>query len=88
MECDRRAAADEKSTPQIQKVFDLLVKTHAGYHNFSREGNWGFAQKKIAAAQTNGQAREIVVEHVVRVEKVEVGLGAFLTRCVQKIRGH
>ncbi|RXJ84394.1 O-methyltransferase [Arcobacter cloacae] len=37
---------DEKTTPQIKKVFDLLVKTHPNYHNFKETKQWGYAQKK------------------------------------------
>ncbi|MEW6552569.1 MAG: class I SAM-dependent methyltransferase [Campylobacterota bacterium] len=38
---------DEKTTPQIKKVFELLVKTHPNYHNFKETKQWGYAQKKI-----------------------------------------
>jgi predicted O-methyltransferase YrrM len=37
---------DEKITPQIKKVFDLLVKTHPNYHNFKETKQWGYTQKK------------------------------------------
>ncbi|MFA7570645.1 MAG: class I SAM-dependent methyltransferase [Sulfurimonadaceae bacterium] len=38
---------DEKTEPQVKKIFDLLVKTHPNYHNFKVENGWGYAQKKI-----------------------------------------
>ena len=36
----------EFSTQQIRKVWDLLVREHPGFHNFTEEGRWGFAQKR------------------------------------------
>lgn len=38
---------EEKTQPQVKKIFDLLVKTHPNYHNFKIENGWGYAQKKI-----------------------------------------
>ena len=45
----QRMSDEEKNTPQIKKVFDLLVRTHPDYHNFNilHDGQWGVAQKKI-----------------------------------------
>lgn len=37
---------EEKNTPQIKKVFDILVKKNENYHNFSVIKDWGIAQKK------------------------------------------
>jgi predicted O-methyltransferase YrrM len=37
---------DERSTPQIRKVFELLVKTHPAYEKFKEEGNWAYAWKR------------------------------------------
>lgn len=37
---------DELETPQIRKVWELLVKPHPGYQEFCEDGQWGFAQKK------------------------------------------
>ena len=36
---------DERTTPQVRLVYDLLIKAHPGYHNFRDEGDWAFAQK-------------------------------------------
>lgn len=35
----------ERTTPQIGKVFDLLVKQHPGYGEFRSDGVWGWARK-------------------------------------------
>jgi len=37
---------DERETPQVERIFELLVKTHPGYHNARVEDDWGFAQKR------------------------------------------
>lgn len=42
----RNMPEDERTTPQVKKIFDLLVKTHPNYHNFKIENGWGYAQKK------------------------------------------
>lgn len=36
---------DERNTCQVLKIYDLLVKTHPCYGNFTIADNWGFAQK-------------------------------------------
>ena len=38
-------ADEERSTPQVGLVFDLLVARNPGYDNVSRDGNWGWARK-------------------------------------------
>lgn len=38
---------EEKSTPHISKIFDLLVRPHPNYHNFDIHKSWGIAQKKL-----------------------------------------
>jgi predicted O-methyltransferase YrrM len=88
LEAFRRLPLEEQTTPQVRKIYDLLVKPHPDYHNFREEEGWAFAQKRTPAAATPAGPREVVTEHIVRVERVEVGVGAFLTRAVNKLRGH
>ncbi|MGL6339499.1 MAG: class I SAM-dependent methyltransferase [Waterburya sp.] len=40
-----RKPEEERITPQVRKVWELLVKTHPQYGNFYEQGSWGFAQK-------------------------------------------
>jgi len=42
----RRMPEDERTTPQVRKVYELLVKSHPQYHNFRMENGWAYAQKK------------------------------------------
>lgn len=37
----------ERTTPQVGKVFDLLVRQHPSFEEFSVEGSWGWAQKRM-----------------------------------------
>ena len=40
-----RKPLEERITPQVRKVWDLLVKTHPNYSNFRESNGWGYAQK-------------------------------------------
>jgi predicted O-methyltransferase YrrM len=42
-----RKPLEERTTPQVRKVWELLVKTHPNYTNFREEGSWGYAQKTV-----------------------------------------
>ena len=41
-----RMTPQELETPQVRKVWELLVKSHPDYQGFCEDGQWGFAQKK------------------------------------------
>ena len=79
---------DERTTPQVKKIYELLVRPHPNYHNFRLEDGWAFAQKQETKdiGTLPGQ-HEIVTEQIVRVERIQVGLGGGLMRVVNKIRG-
>lgn len=36
----------QRNTPQIRKVFELLVRTHPSYGEFRDEAGWGWARKR------------------------------------------
>ncbi len=36
---------EERTTPQVRKVWELLVKQHPNYGDFREEGRWAFARK-------------------------------------------
>jgi predicted O-methyltransferase YrrM len=40
-----RKPEEERITPQVRKVWELLVQPHPHYSNFYEQGGWGFAQK-------------------------------------------
>lgn len=41
-----RIPEEEMKTPQVRKVWELLVKPHPAFGNFREDGSWGIAQKK------------------------------------------
>jgi predicted O-methyltransferase YrrM len=40
-----RMPEEERATPQVRRVWDLLVRRHSGFGAFVEDGQWGFAQK-------------------------------------------
>lgn len=82
----RQMPAEERTTPQVRKIYELLVKTHPAYEEFRLEGDWAFARKKLGNGSP-GTQRQIVVEQVVRIERVHVGIGAVLARFGRVLRG-
>jgi predicted O-methyltransferase YrrM len=36
---------EERDTPQVGRIFDLLVRPHPGYSEFRVDGSWGWARK-------------------------------------------
>ena len=84
----RSIPLDERTTPQVKKIYELLVKTHPNYQNFRIEKGWAFAQKRDTEdIRAPAGQREIVTEQIVLVERIQVGLGWFLMRVVNKLRG-
>lgn len=73
---------EERVTPQLQRVFDLLVKRQPGYDTFRVEDNWGFARKGLEPDA--GGAVRIVREVVVRRE--HYGLGAAATKAAKRAK--
>lgn len=72
---------DEKRTPQVRKVYDLLVKTHPAYGDFMIKDGWGYARKMLAQSSTGP------VE--VRTETVyeRVGIGGAALRILRRLAG-
>ncbi len=50
----RAMPVDYKTTAHIERVWSLLVTQHSNFHNFRREGRWGWAEKK---GETSTQSR-------------------------------
>ena len=80
----RRMPEDERTTPQVRMIYELLVKSHPQYHNFRVEHGWGYAQKQCDAVNESRE-REVVTEKVIQVERVYFGLGEFLMRCAKRL---
>lgn len=75
----REMPEDERETPQVRKVYELLVKTHPSYTNFETEQDWAFAQKLTSAATATSEIRQEVVTR-------DVGLGVFAEKVYRRLR--
>jgi predicted O-methyltransferase YrrM len=76
-----RMPPDERTTPQVRKVYDLLVKTHPDYGGFVEKDGWAYARKAPNARQAGGELRREVV-----YQREQVGLGAAAIKAIKKIR--
>ena len=65
----REMPAEERAALQVTLVFDLLVKTHPNYSEFSCFAGWGLAQKQESSVGVAAPLRREVITK-------EVGLGA------------
>jgi predicted O-methyltransferase YrrM len=45
----RQLPEEQRTTPQVRKVFELLVATHPGYDNIRERDGWGWARKRPAS---------------------------------------
>jgi len=48
----KKMPEDYKTTPQVGKVFSLLVRQHPGFKNIKQEEKWGWAQKNRTHIET------------------------------------
>ncbi len=73
---------DERSALQVRKIYELLVKPHPAYSDFSVKDGWAYA-KKINNGDTL-QPTEVRQEIIYQKERY--GLGAYLKDVVKGIR--
>lgn len=45
----RKVSEEERTTAQVRKVFELLVRTHPHYGELREKGGWGWARKSPSA---------------------------------------
>jgi hypothetical protein len=90
----RRMPEDERTTPHVERIYELLVKAHPDFDEFRREPRgWAYARRTLTSGAATLVRREVVVEEVVRVEKVvhvekmHVGLGSVLIRSARMLLG-
>jgi predicted O-methyltransferase YrrM len=76
----RRMPREERETPQVRQVFDLLVRPHPAYDRFIEDGNWAYARKRL---DINRGTPAIRTEVVIR----EVGIGTTLRSVLRSLRG-
>lgn len=72
---------DERATPQVRKVYELLVKTHPDYDSFLVKNGRAFARRMPSSAgRTAGPLRKEIV-----YLKEHVGFGAVLSQVAKKL---
>jgi predicted O-methyltransferase YrrM len=76
----RTMPEDERSTPHIRKIWDLLVRTHPGYGELMVRDGWGYARKLATTPGAAPLRSETVV-----VQK-EIGLGAAVLKLARRLR--
>lgn len=47
----KQLPAEQRTTPQVRKVFELLVRTHPGYQQVQEQAGWGWARKRPTPAR-------------------------------------
>jgi predicted O-methyltransferase YrrM len=79
---------DERTTPHVRKIYELLVKPHADYHNFRTQDNWAFVQKRLESeSRSLAGERQIIIEQVVRIDRQRTGLRKSLARAMERLWG-
>lgn len=69
---------DEREAAHVRKIWELLVKPHPSYGEFSEEGSWAFARKLAQPAQGE---RSVVVERI----RERYGAGEFLANSTDRL---
>lgn len=81
----RNMPEEERTTPHVRKIYELLVKPHPQYHSFQVEHGWAYAQKRQRPFNEPCEReiiREIVVEEglLIRSARRLLGQWKFLGR--------
>jgi predicted O-methyltransferase YrrM len=77
-----RMPQEEKSTPQMRRVYELLVKPHPAYGEFMERDGWAYARKRSVESQ--GQRAAEVRKEVV-YQRHYVGLGGVLLKLLRRV---
>lgn len=77
----RQMPEEERTTPQVRRIYELLVKPHPSYHRFVEKEDWAYAWK---ADSDRSVESEIKTEKV--YETKHTGLGALLIKIGKKLR--
>jgi predicted O-methyltransferase YrrM len=77
----RSMPEEERVTPQIRKVYELLVKPHASYGEFVVRRRWAYARKLSAGrAEGGGPVRTEIV-----YQERHVGVGAAILKLARRL---
>ena len=51
---------EEQDTPQVRKVYELLVKSHPSFDYFRQDGDWAYARKTLDEEDVSAVRQEVV----------------------------
>lgn len=71
---------EEKTTPQVRKVYELLVKNNPSYSEFEEIDNWGIVRKKSSIESANSEIRTEIIH-----QKEYIGLGAITLKAWKRL---
>lgn len=74
---------NEKTTPQVRKVWELLVKPHPAYDQFLVKDEWAYARKDPFGPNT--EVNKIRQEIVYRSTKEYIGIGSLVLKIARRI---
>jgi predicted O-methyltransferase YrrM len=77
----KKMPKEQKETPQVRKIYELLVKSHPDYGNFMIRDNWAYAQKIKESREC--RIEEFKKETIVITERV--GIGSYLEYYTKKM---
>lgn len=77
----KKMPKEEQETPQVRKIYELLVKPHPDYENFMIRNGWAYAQK--IKESRSGRPVEYKKETVLITERI--GIGNYLEGYTKKL---
>lgn len=69
---------EEKTCPQVRKVYELLVKTHPGYGDFLERDRWAYARKLSVETYISSELRKEIIYQ-------NVGLGSAVLKIARRV---
>ncbi|MFX1302252.1 MAG: class I SAM-dependent methyltransferase [Promethearchaeota archaeon] len=85
----KKMPEEQRKTPQVKKIFSLLVSQHPNFENFKISKGWGWAQKKTGHETEIAPSKiieKISANQIIKVDIVKY-LKKFQDRVIRKIRG-
>ena len=69
---------EEKRTPQVRKIYELLVKTHPGYSDYLEKDRWAYARKLSVESYISSEIRKEIIYQ-------NVGLGSAVLKIARRV---
>jgi predicted O-methyltransferase YrrM len=76
---------DEKDTPQVEKVFSLLVTQHVNFENFIIKDGWGWVQKKSFNKEAD-KGHNNIVNQIYLQQSIKQDIVSILRKIKNKVK--